>query len=95
MFSLNEENKMVIVSCIEVVLMRRGNVNYNLVLAKLRVTYNYEIGEGIGHPEYLKTVLKEVYKDDYNSILDEIRLETDRLTDMDDFKDRFFKIMTS
>lgn len=95
MFFLNEENKIAVVTCTEVVLMRGGNANYNLVLAKLRSIYNCEIGECIDRPEYLRTVLKEVYKDDYNSVLDKIRLETDRLTDMDEFKDKFFKIMTS
>ena len=27
------------------------------------------------HPEYLKIVLKEVYKENYNSIINEIKLE--------------------
>lgn len=55
--------------------MRRGNVNYNLVLAKLGSFYDCKIRDCYDHPEYLKTVLREVYKEDYNSIINEIRLE--------------------
>ena len=95
MVSLDAENKIAFITCIELVLMKRGNVNYNLVLAKLHALYECEISECIDHPEYLKTVLQEVYKDDYKSVLDEISLETDRLTDMDKFKANFFKFMMS
>jgi len=55
--------------------MRRGNVNYNLVLAKLNSLYGCTIRDCYEHPEYLKTVLKEVYKDNYYSIIHEIRVE--------------------
>jgi len=62
-------------ACIEIVLMRRGNVNYNLVLAKLNALYDCKITDCYEQPEYLKTVLREVYKEDYDSIIHEIRLE--------------------
>ncbi len=93
--SIDEENKIAFMTCVELVLMKKGNVNYNLVIARLHALYNCEINECVDHPEYLKTVLKEVYKDDYNSVLDDISLETDRLEDMDKFKANFFKFMTS
>lgn len=70
-----EPNALALISCIEVVLMRRGNVNYNLVLAKLNSNYDCTIRDCYDHPEYLKTVLTEVYKEDYNSVVKEIRLE--------------------
>jgi hypothetical protein len=70
-----DEHEIKLISCIEVVLMRRGNVNYNLVLAKLDSLYNCKIRDCYDKPEYLKTVLREVYKGDYNSIISEIRLE--------------------
>lgn len=81
--------------CIEVVLMRRGNTHYNLVLAKLKCYYNHGVFECLEHPENLRTVLKEVYHRDYNSVLDDISAETDRLVDMDEFKVHFFKVMES
>ena len=62
-------------SCIEIVLMRRGNANYNLVLAKLNALFDSKITDCYDHPEYLITVLRDVYKEDYESIIREIRLE--------------------
>ena len=70
-----EPNALALISCIEVVLMRRGNVNYNLVLAKLNSLYDCTIRDCYDHPEYLKAILVEVYKGDYNSVVKEIRLE--------------------
>ena len=70
-----EPNALAMISCIEVVLMRRGNVNYNLVLAKLNSLYDCTIRDCYDHPEYLKAILVEVYKGDYNSVVKEIRLE--------------------
>jgi AraC-like DNA-binding protein len=55
--------------------MRRGNVHYNLVLAKLDSLYGCKIRDCYDNPEYLKTVLKQVYKKNYNSVINEIRLE--------------------
>jgi hypothetical protein len=93
--SLEEENKIAFITCIEIVLMRRGNINYNLVLAKIQAQFGCGMDECIDHPEYLKSILKEVYRGDYNSVLDEISLETDRLTDIDKIKANFFKFMAS
>lgn len=70
-----EQHELALISCMEVVLMRRGNVNYNLVLAKLKSHYDCTIRDCYDHPEYLKTILREVYKEDYKSIINEIRLE--------------------
>lgn len=95
MFSLNEENKMTVTTCIEVVLIRSGNANYDAVLAKLRSLYNCEISECVDHPEYLRTVLNEVYKNNYNSIVEEMSLQTHRLTNMDEYKNTFYKTMRS
>jgi hypothetical protein len=70
-----DPHQIALISCIEVVLMRRGNINYNLVLAKLNSLYDCTISDCYDHPEYLKTVLKKVYKEDYIYIIKEIRLE--------------------
>ena len=90
---LDEENKIAFITCIEVVLMRRGNANYNLVLAKIHANFGCDIDKCADHPEYLKAVLKEVYKNDYNAVLDEISVEIERLVDIDEFKVNFFKFM--
>ncbi|MGB9125446.1 MAG: hypothetical protein WCC55_07870 [Nitrosotalea sp.] len=70
-----EQYEIALISCIETVLMRRGNTNYILVLSKLDSCYNYKIRDCYDHPEYLKIILKEVYKENYYSIINEIRLE--------------------
>ncbi|MDE1769543.1 MAG: hypothetical protein KGI28_03180 [Thaumarchaeota archaeon] len=70
-----DENALALISSIEVVLMRNGNENYNLVLAKLGARYDCKIMDCYDHPEYLKTILHEVYKENYTSIINEIRLE--------------------
>jgi len=94
---LLKENKMSIVSCIEVALMRRGNANYHLVLSKLKNLYNYDIDDCIDHLEYLRIVLKDVYKQDYDSVLKDItwELEILEILEINDFKSEFCKIMKS
>ncbi|MDE1867118.1 MAG: hypothetical protein KGI08_05345 [Thaumarchaeota archaeon] len=66
-----------------------------MVVAKLNARYDLTITDCYEHPEYLKIVLKEVYKEDYNSILDEIKLHLgDDLIAEKNMTD-FFKIMES
>jgi len=72
--NLNQK-EIALISCIEVVLMRKGNVDYNLVLARLNALYGCKMIDCYEHPEYLKTVLKEVYKENYYSIINEFRVE--------------------
>jgi isoprenylcysteine carboxyl methyltransferase (ICMT) family protein YpbQ len=93
MVSFKEENKIAFATCIEIVLMRTGNTTYNLIIAKLQSLYKSWIFECIDHPEYLKTVLKEVYVNNYYTVIEEIRSESDRLTDIDKLKSDFFRIM--
>ncbi len=93
MNSQERESKTAFMTCVEVVLMRRGNANYNLVLAKLQAYHDSWIFECIDHPEHLRDILKEVYANEYYSVVDEIRLESDRLDGMDEIKDSFLKVM--
>ena len=74
--------------------MRRGIANYNLVLSKLDSLYNCKMGDYYDHPEYLKTVLKEVYKENYYSIINEIRLELGDLAveEINDFLNVMLKL---
>lgn len=95
MFYLNEEQRIAFTSCIEVVLMRSGNIYYHSVLAKLEAYYNCRGLQLLENIENLRDVLKEVYGKQYDSILDNIRVETDQLEDLEEFKARFFKIMKS
>lgn len=93
MRALDGEKRIAFTACIEVVLMRSGNIKYHAVLAKLEAYYNCGGLQLLENIENLQDVLKEVYGEDYNSILDNISAETDQLEDMEEFKVRFFKIM--
>ena len=89
-----EQNKVALISCIEVVLMSMGNTKYHLVTAKLNA-YNAVMRDSYKNPEYLKTVLKEVYQNDYDYIISEIKLHLgDDLVKEEDIAE-FFKIMES
>lgn len=90
-----EQHKVALISCLEIVLMRKSNTMYNVVVAKLNSLYDCSIRDSCENPEYLKTVLKEVYKEDYPSIIAEIKSQLDEdLIKEKDMSD-FFKIMES
>jgi len=91
------KNRTAVVACIEVALMRTGNANYNLVLAKLQSFYNYGIEDCIDNLEYLRMVLKEVYMQDYHSVLADIAVELETLDTLEltDFKSEFYRFMVS
>ena len=94
MSSREKRNEIALISCIELVLMSKGNTNYNLVVAKLHSLYNIAIRDCYKHPKYLRIVLKEVYREDYNFIINDIKLHLDDLVNEKDMAE-FFKIMES
>jgi hypothetical protein len=94
MMRFDEQHKIALISCLEVVLMSKSNTKYNLVVAKLNSLYDCSIRDCCENPEYLRTILKEVYKEDYDSIIEEIKLHLDDLVKEKDMSD-FFKIMES
>jgi hypothetical protein len=77
------------------VIMRRSGAKYHLIEAKLNALYDSKIWDCYEHPEYLRTVLKEVYREDYNSVIEEVKLELFELRDMYEQKAHFFKAMES
>ena len=92
--SFDEQHKVALISCLEVVLMSKGNIKYNLAVAKLNSLYDCTIRDCCENPKYLKAVLKEVYKEDYNSIIEEIKSYLDELVNDEDISN-FLKIMES
>lgn len=76
----NQSNKAAVVLSVEVVLMRKGGPQYQLVLAKLEAKYGCSIFDCFEHPEYLNEVLKEIYGDGYRSIIEGIQEELGELT---------------
>ncbi len=69
----DEQYKLALASAVELVLMRQGNTKENLVVARLRCLYGCKIIDCYGHPEYLKTILVEVYKEECDSIISEVK----------------------
>ncbi len=73
------QNKLALISCIELVLMKSGNEKYNAVLAKLNALYEAGLADCYDHPEYLRLTLKEVYGDNYQSVINEAKMCLDDL----------------
>ncbi len=92
MDSHSEPYRLAVISYVELVLMRRGNTNYHLVLARLDSLYDCKIGDCYDNPQYLKTVLKDVYGEDYHSVISQIKSYLGELTDVQEIVD-FFKTM--
>ncbi len=93
MIFISDGDKTAFIVYIELILMKREDVPYSLVLTKLDAYYHCGIKECIDHLEYLKIVMKEVYEDNYDDVLDAIMLETDKIYNIDEFKFNFFKLM--
>jgi len=90
-----EQHRSALMSCIEIVIMRRNGPNYHLVQTKLDSRYGCKILDCYDHPGYLRTILKEVYsEDDYNSIIDEVKLELSDLIEVKEIAN-FLKVMQS
>ena len=87
-----EQHKIALISSLELVLMSMGNTKYHLVSAKLNAAHDVGIKDCYEHPEYLKPILQEVYKKDYDYIINEIKLHLDELVNEQDIA-RFFKVM--
>ena len=62
---------------IEVVLMRRGGPEFQLVMAKLKNEFDLEIRDCYENPKFLRKILKDVYHGDFESVVEEIKWELD------------------
>lgn len=77
--SSTDQNKLALISCIELVLMKSGNQKYNLVVARLNALYDAGLRDCYDHPDYLRMTLKEVYENNYQSIINEVKMCLDDL----------------
>jgi hypothetical protein len=89
-----EQHRSALMSCIEVVIMRRSNANYHLVQAKLNTLCNRNLIDCYEYPKYLRDVFMDVYKENYSSIIKEVKLELGELVEEKDIAN-FLKIMES
>ena len=90
---LSEQNKLALISCIELVLMSMGNTKYNVVIAKLNA-YNISMRDSYKDLEVLKTILKEVYVFEYNRVISDVKLYLGDLIEGKDMVE-FFRVMES
>lgn len=74
--------------------MRRGNTSYNWIVTKLSSQYDCELRDCYKHPEYLRAVLKEVHGNDYNDIVNDLKLELDELANVPEIAN-FLKVLES
>ena len=77
----NNDTKAALVLSIEIVLMRRGGPQYHQIVAKLENYYDCKIFDCFEHPEYLSAVIREVYPNDYQKIIDDFKVELDELAE--------------
>ena len=72
---MQDKSRTALALAIDVALMRKGGDRYYHFVFKLRNLYNCEIIDCYDKPQYLKNVLKEVYENEYDSIVKDIKLE--------------------
>ncbi len=94
MGSFTEQYKIALVASLEIVLMSLSNTKYHLMVAKLNSIYDLTLGGCYEHPEYLKDVLKEVYPEDYDYIISEVKARLDELVNEPELM-KFFEVMES
>ena len=90
---ISVENKLAFTSSVEVAVMNDSNNNYKLVNEKLDSFCKCSLQDCYDQPECVKTILKEVYKEKYDSLLDKIKLKLDYLEDLDSEIDQFIEFM--
>jgi hypothetical protein len=88
----DSNHKSMVILSVEVVLMRSGGPQYQLVLASLERDYDCKIFDCFEHPEYLKAVLQDVYGNDSKAILDNIEIELGEIAQEKDVADFLKKI---
>lgn len=88
----NNDSRAALVLSIEIVLMRRGGPQYHQILAKLENYYDCKIFDCYEHPEYLGTVIKEVYPNDYQKIIQDFKTELDELASQKEIAE-FLKLL--
>lgn len=77
----DDKFKAMVAISVEVVLMRKGGPQYQLVLARLERDYDCKIIDCYHHPEYLRAVLIDVYGKDYPRILESLEAELGEIID--------------
>lgn len=72
---MQDKDRTAVALAIDVALMKRGGDRYYHFVFKLRNSYGCEIIDCYDKPQYLKNALKEVYGNEYGSIIEDIKSE--------------------
>lgn len=88
---LDTENKIAVLLCIEMVLVRRGIADYERLVDKLRSHYNCAVIDCFDHPEYLRTIITEIYKKESSPIINEIRTHLGDLASKEEISEFLLK----
>ena len=72
---LDEQIKEYLALSIEVVFMRRGGPEFQIFLTKLKNDFDLEIGDCYENPECLRKILREIYPNDYKSVVEGLTWE--------------------
>jgi hypothetical protein len=78
-------------SSVELVLMRSGP-QYHAVVSKLEHHYNCSIIYCFDHPEHLSAVLREVYNEDFDRIIDSIETEFGEAIEQSEIANFIYKL---
>ncbi|NHI02936.1 hypothetical protein DYY67_0057 [Candidatus Nitrosotalea sp. TS] len=89
----DEQHRVALMSCIEVVIMRRNSADFHLIQARLNAICNRNFIDCYEYPTYLRDILQDVYGENYSLIIDEVKLHLgeDLIAEQDIA--HFFKIM--
>jgi hypothetical protein len=71
--------KRLTILAIEKTLLDVGKPIHQIVIDKLKKEYNRNLSDCYRHPEYLNSVLKEVFGDSHDAIVGEIRKQLEEL----------------
>jgi hypothetical protein len=89
----NSARRALLVFSIEKVLMKMGQPEYELVVARLKNEYDCFLVDCVENPQYLKRILEDVYGNAYDDILREIRNEFGEFSSQKYYSD-FLAIMS-
>jgi hypothetical protein len=90
----NEIKKALVTLCIEKVLVEMGKPVLEEVTRRLDRNYKCYIPDCYEHPEFLKSILKELYGDSHNVIVDSIRKYLDEFRYEESIQ-RFVQVLAS
>jgi len=73
-YSSNDTYQDLVKIAVEKTLLEIGPHVYDEVLTRMKDDYNCDFSDCLEHPDYLKRILKNIFGNSYNSIINSIQL---------------------